>query len=435
MGMRCGRGSGCGVHRMILTPVLWMGVVVNAASSGVASGLGEGSWWYSAQAVEAGAPGAASGWSDTRSFQVDRTAPPAPTVSVTGSGVQVTGPQAFTARSGSQVTVSVTPPATDVCKYRWGVGAAPTVEQVYPVPDVGANPHAMWSLNPGPMSWPVTFNQISKVTQFRVEAIDWAGNVSAITEYTVNVTTDEIHRFELNGTGANAVNPGVGLSVNPEHHLNAEGAHYYWDQHPSYGIRTCTDRSYRSAGGGYIRPMVEGAAFLNSQSAFSVSAWVWLDQSPSTVPDAAAGAVAMVQGWPGSVWLLGTHTGTDGVARWAFGVDPVPGDSAKEWVDGPVAATGEWAHVVGTYAPDTGTVRLFVNGTPAGSLTVSSPIGQGHWMGVGMAPNHADRPSAQWQGRVDAVRVFSGELDAGVAGLVVEDGPEEDSSCTDTPVN
>ncbi|GAB3624999.1 hypothetical protein GCM10027418_30860 [Mariniluteicoccus endophyticus] len=402
--------------------------VRNESSNSVATGLGEGQWWYSGQAVETQWPHAQSGWSDTRSFQVDRTAPPAPVAQF--AGAQATGDRKFTVRSGTKVRVTAAPPSRDVWKYVWGVQTTPTIQQVYPVPDVNADPLAMWHLNPQPMSWDVTFNQISKVVRFQIKAIDWAGNESAVTEYEFNVTADEVHRYKLDSNGADSMPARMDLNSGPwTPDLNAPGAHHFYDPEGHY-VRACQDRAYRLSNG-YLRPSVEGPAYLNTQSAFSVSAWVKLSELPPPGPDGSTGAVSIVKGWPGSVFVLGTRRDEAGKVRWAAGVDTNPGDSAKTWAQSSQEAElDRWVHLTGTWVHDARLVTLYVDGQQVGTATAPGVLPQGEWLGIGMAPNFPDRPWAQWKGVIDDVRVFAGSLDAGLINRVKEEVPEENQSCT-----
>lgn len=405
--------------------------VRNDSSNSVARGLGEGTWWYSGQAVETQHPFAQSGFSPVRSFQVDRTAPSAPSASVTGTGVETTGDRSFTVQSGTKVRVTVPPSSPDVAKYVWGIQSDPTIEQRYPAPDVASDPQAMWHLNPGPLGWDVTFNQVSKVVKFKVRAVDWAGNVSTTTEYTVNVNTDEVHRYKLDNSVRDEPVPGVPL-IDWGADMGAAGAYYWNEQNPDYGVRTCTDRAYRVTTG-YMSPpqfdpAVTGKNYLDTESAFSVSAWV-KPGAVSSQPGTVAGAVSLVRGWPGSIMALGTRIDAAGVAHWSVGMDHNPSDDARDWVEGPVASSGVWAHLAATYAPDSRTVQLFVDGQLVGTRVIAGTLPQAEWLGIGMAPG------AQFDGVVDDVRVFSGELDAGVVNLVHRDTPDLIDTCNDVPTS
>jgi len=70
-----------------------------------------------------------------------------------------------------------------------------------------------------------------------------------------------------------------------------------------------------------------------------------------------------------------------------------------------------WTHLTGVYDATAGQLRLYVNGTLAGSTACacawhaagSLAIGRAKWLGT---------PSDWWPGSIDDVRVYSGVLSA-----------------------
>jgi hypothetical protein len=152
-----------------------------------------------------------------------------------------------------------------------------------------------------------------------------------------------------------------------------------------------------------------------------VSAWVKLaDANPGTpTPDLATGnrtAVSQHGTWVGA-FLLG-YKNVAGTPRWSLGMKHVDSDDGP-WVDAvssnPVttADVGRWTQLVGVFDASTATVKLYVNGSLAGSVSrpvagwdAGGPltIGAARWSPVGGSPIQTD----YWPGDIDEVRVYPG---------------------------
>jgi hypothetical protein len=118
------------------------------------------------------------------------------------------------------------------------------------------------------------------------------------------------------------------------------------------------------------------------------------------------------------------------VPHWSFSIpeadvdlgnDPnVPGWWVNAFSANPVttADVNQWIHLVGVYDAATGAMRLYVNGTLAGSATRTEPrwnvsgpltVGGALWSPAGGPPAIVDG----WNGTIDTVYVYQGAVATG----------------------
>ncbi|MEO5876746.1 MAG: LamG-like jellyroll fold domain-containing protein [Streptosporangiaceae bacterium] len=128
------------------------------------------------------------------------------------------------------------------------------------------------------------------------------------------------------------------------------------------------------------------ASVLDSSKSFTVSAWARL---PQTVAGGNYGVLSQ-DGTQASAFYLG-YDGA--IKRWYFkmpntdSASPSAFPSAKSTADG---VNGAWAHLVGVYSAETGSISLYLNGqlqqttpvTPPWKATGSLAIGRAKWAGT-----------------------------------------------------
>ncbi|WP_406010267.1 LamG-like jellyroll fold domain-containing protein [Streptomyces sp. NBC_00637] len=154
-------------------------------------------------------------------------------------------------------------------------------------------------------------------------------------------------------------------------------------------------------------------ATIDTDVSFSVSAWVKLSAMPS-----GAAVVASQRGNNAPGFELYYSKGYD---RWVFNqysADSASGTPvrAMQAAAGGVKA-GEWTHLVGEYAAGEKLLKLYVNGTLAGSTAYSTPWNARRGMVIG-GSFLGDTPASPFPGVIDEVKTFEKPLSAGeVSGL------------------
>ncbi|MFC3520115.1 LamG-like jellyroll fold domain-containing protein [Streptomonospora nanhaiensis] len=159
--------------------------------------------------------------------------------------------------------------------------------------------------------------------------------------------------------------------------------------------------------------LATGGPVVDTAEAFSVSAWVRLDGK-----DGNHTAVSQ-DGDVHSGFYLG-YQATQGLDNWIFKIPSADETGSSGWIravsDAP-ARTGVWTHLLGTYDPETGQARLYVDGVEqevteevAAPWRADGPlvIGGGRFDGA---------PSDPWPGAIDEVTVWDR--------VVIGDAPAE----------
>ncbi|WP_433379310.1 LamG domain-containing protein [Actinoplanes sp. CA-142083] len=152
---------------------------------------------------------------------------------------------------------------------------------------------------------------------------------------------------------------------------------------------------------------------LRTDRSFSVSAWAWADRAPG---GSDAATVVSQDGAVTSGFMINYRSDKDG-DMWELAVSS---DSMVR--SARIAKTGEWTHLTAVYDTGLNQIRVYVNGTLAGSaprttgVDATGPflLGQGRWQGNVTNP---------WRGGIDEVRAYNRVLSADeIRGLVSRDG-------------
>ncbi|MGW7590995.1 LamG-like jellyroll fold domain-containing protein [Streptomyces rubiginosohelvolus] len=144
------------------------------------------------------------------------------------------------------------------------------------------------------------------------------------------------------------------------------------------------------------------AAHVDTQRAFTVSAWAKLDK----VPSQAATVVAQLGANRPGFELYYSKT-SNGWGFTQYSAD-VAGASQIRAVqpDGQTARVGEWAHLVGVHDPTAGTLTLYVNGVKSATVAQSNPFYAGGTVQVGALDIDGGQRIQYFPGAIDDVRTF-----------------------------
>lgn len=143
---------------------------------------------------------------------------------------------------------------------------------------------------------------------------------------------------------------------------------------------------------------------VRTDAAFSVAAWLRVDSASGfTKAITRAGAEH-------SSFQLQYGADED---KWYFSLLSAPGsDFVWQSVGAPATADlGEWQHVAGTYDPDAGLMRIYVDGVLAGELAVDfTPWHQPYPTGIGCLLSGAGNTANHVTGAIDQVGIWAGLL-------------------------
>ncbi|MFF2721413.1 LamG-like jellyroll fold domain-containing protein [Streptomyces sp. NPDC058011] len=169
------------------------------------------------------------------------------------------------------------------------------------------------------------------------------------------------------------------------------------------------------AGGALALNGVDGYAAtdltpIQTAPGHSVSAWVRLDRLP-------ADGSATVLSLPGSNVANKSLYYSAAVDRWVFNhreEDAAGSAVVRAMADAPGdAQLGRWTHLVGTYFADTRTIKLFVDGKPAGQATLTRPWNARQGVLLGAVAGADGAVSGFLPGAIDQVQLFDRALEAG----------------------
>ncbi|WP_431869402.1 LamG-like jellyroll fold domain-containing protein [Nocardiopsis eucommiae] len=167
-----------------------------------------------------------------------------------------------------------------------------------------------------------------------------------------------------------------------------------------------TGGSYRLEGAGLDTSSGERLStqgpVVRTDDAFSVSAWVRLDESDPSRPYT---AVSQDGERHGGFYLGYQHTQG---GRWIFKQAPYDGDATaiSEAVRSiEPAQTGVWTHLLGTHDPETGALTLYVDGVNQGSHIQKTPWNAEGPLIIGGA-KYRGTYNDFWPGSIDDVRVW-----------------------------
>ncbi|MEU3303078.1 LamG domain-containing protein [Streptomyces sp. NPDC006678] len=143
------------------------------------------------------------------------------------------------------------------------------------------------------------------------------------------------------------------------------------------------------SGHGFLTPDVPA---VTPGKTFAVGGWVRPERTDRDMT-----AVSQDAGTTAPGFTLGLRT-ADTAPVWSFEI----GDAK---VSGGAPETGEWAYVLGLYDAETGTSRLYVNGTETGTAVQATPSTASGNLQIGRAKGklgYRDR----WQGEIGDVRTY-----------------------------
>ncbi|MFF2273773.1 LamG-like jellyroll fold domain-containing protein [Agromyces sp. NPDC058136] len=351
-----------------------------------------------------GGDGARGGdWSAWCGFAVDVTKPVAPEVAAGVLGVQavyvpdrerggvgLTGAFAFDRGSSS-----------DTESFSYGFNDPSMPSSI----NVTGNGTASVSFTPT-QAGPVTLTVVS---------VDRAGNRSSPREYRFDVASpveDVIWKLDENA-GASAAGSGP-KAAGP---LTVAGAGWVAGPHQVFGSR---GDDWALSFDGVNDAATAAGPVVNTSKSFTVSAHVMLSRSQLGLGDYTA---LSQDGLTQSAFQLGYRSNCgDGGDCWSFGMPDASAGAAVVSATSAAVTSDEWVHLVGEHDATNKTVRLWVcevgtpdrvaTGEPVGGAPVvrggvawQSPgafaLGRGQVAGVG---------AGWWPGRIDNVRIFSGQI-------------------------
>ncbi|WP_022894479.1 LamG-like jellyroll fold domain-containing protein [Agromyces subbeticus] len=356
---------------------------------------------YFWRATAAGSGGQWSGWGPTCQFKVDVTPPAKPTVEPVRSGVEaVYDDDDRVERGGVEMMGKfIVGPngSNDVIEYSYSFGDPAALKPVGETRIIEFDPKA---------AGPVTLHVRSK---------DLAGNLSDRVDYQIVVASPiEDAVWKLDETGGSSA-PGSGpKQAGP---LKISGAGWVKGPHQLFGSR---DDDWALTFDGLDDVAVAAGPVLDTKKSFTVSAHVLL---PGSRPPAGDYTALSQDGLTQSAFQLGYRSDCGaGAACWSFSMpDTSDGATISAATTGTVTAD-EWVHLVGEHDATNKTVRLWVCevGTPAnpkiGDPVASAPVTRGGaaWQSPGAFTvgrgQTAGNAASLWPGRIDNVRVFSGQI-------------------------
>ncbi|MET4159342.1 LamG-like jellyroll fold domain-containing protein [Agromyces sp. PvR057] len=351
-----------------------------------------------------GGDGARGGeWSPWCGFSVDVTKPVIPVVAAGAVGIQaVYLPDLERGGVGLAGTFALDRgSSSDVVAFRYGFNDPSTPSSI----SVAGDGSASVSFTPT-SAGPVTLTVVS---------VDRAGNRSSPREYRFKVASpveDVIWKLDEN-TGSSAANSGPKVA-GP---LTVSGAGWVAGPHQVFGSR---GDDWALSFDGVNDAASSGGPVLDTSKSFTVSAHVLLTGSKLGLGDY---TVLSQDGLTQSAFRLGYRANCgDGGDCWSFGMPDTSSGATVVSATSATVTADEWVHLVGEHDATNKTVRLWVCevGTPArlatGDPLGSAPVlrGGSAWRSPGafaVGRGQAGGTSAGWwPGRIDNVRVFSGQV-------------------------
>jgi hypothetical protein len=342
--------------------------------------LRDGLYYWLARSFSTSNNSLASAWSPPCRFKVDGTKPSSPTVAPGTEAPYDVGETVNLTLSSTDPTVNSMSSGVVRFEYSWGtdnylVKKSSTGTLTISSDDV-----------PGMQDGLTAGRHV-----LYVRAVDAAGNISNAKTYTFFAGNDIIAtpmatwRFE----GDTADDSGHGFHLEP----TAGTVSYTTDRDGRANGALALDGSTCLATDGPV---------IDTHAAFSVSAWIRVDSADGYDK-------ALVQaGDAHSAFQIQYGAAED---KWYFSMLSSPGVEF-EWksVGAPAtAALGEWQHVTGTYDPDAGLSRIYIDGALAGEMALDFEPwnGQGS-MGVGCLLNPSGSTVNYVTGAMDQVGVWQG---------------------------
>jgi len=378
------RDSGFAVHSVPVGNNSW---ITEPVASNVPSGsyaevtvpegkLVEGGVYsWSVYAGDGGLRGVSTGSCE---FTIDMVAPKTPLVS--SKDYPPTGFNGSVGRTGiftfSPDGYSGAGDSMDVVRYGWSLNVDTFDNQV--------NVTAVSGVVEAPIT-PV----IGGTNSLYVKAYDRAGNAGTARKYVFNVAdpSSPIAAWNLDETSGNTAADITGKG----HPLTLNGATFGSGYANNGQVNTINAFSSTST------------PLLNTAHAFSVSAWVKLDN---------ANGYATVVSQDGGVASGFYLEYSDFEDRWSFSTVTTDGNNpgVARALSSASPELGVWTHLLGTYEPNSHKIRLYVNGKPEGTADATA-FGTTGQLVVGAAKWNGDR--VNWvPGTIDHVQVWDRALSA-----------------------
>ena len=151
--------------------------------------------------------------------------------------------------------------------------------------------------------------------------------------------------------------------------------------------------------------LVSDIPTVETSAAFSVAAWVKLDEMPDHA--------AVIASQPGNYSPGFELYYSNAYDRWAFNQYSADTPSATpvrvmQAAAGGVSA-GEWVHLVGTFSAANAELKLYVNGELAGTTSYTTPWDARRGLQIG-AGSYDGAPASFFPGTIDEVRIFDKPL-------------------------
>nr|WP_318036820.1 LamG-like jellyroll fold domain-containing protein [Streptomyces caniscabiei] len=277
----------------------------------------------------------------------------------------------------------ITGAVSDVTKYWYGINGDPVSANTVTTSGGAAKTVPVLPLKPG-------------LNTFTARSFDAAGNGSEIRTYQFRVKAGQLERANWSMDEAAGATQAAGSA--PEQTATLYGG-------PTPGVEGKVGKAVQFDGvDDYAATEV---ATINTDVSFTVAAWVKLSAMPS---DAAVVASQRGNNAPGFELYY-----SKGYDRWVFNqysADTTSGTPvrAMQAAAGGVKA-GEWTHLVGMYAAGEKQLKLFVNGTLAGTTAYSTGWNARRGMVIG-GSFLSGTPTSSFPGAIDEVRTYEKPLSA-----------------------
>ncbi len=277
----------------------------------------------------------------------------------------------------------VTGAVSDVTKYWYGINGDPVSANTVTTSAGAARTVPVLPLKPG-------------LNTFTARSFDTAGNGSEIRTYQFRVKAGQLERANWSMDEASGATQAAGGA--PEQTATLHGG-------PTPGVEGKIGKAVQFDGvDDYATTDI---VTINTDVSFTVSAWVKLSAMPA---DAAVVASQRGNNAPGFELYY-----SKGYDRWVFNqysADSTSGTPvrAMQAAAGGVKV-GEWTHLVGMYAAGEKQLKLFVNGTLAGTTAYSTGWNARRGMVIGGSFLNGT-PTAPFPGAIDEVRTYEKPLSA-----------------------
>ncbi|MDX3248519.1 LamG-like jellyroll fold domain-containing protein [Streptomyces sp. ME18-1-4] len=275
----------------------------------------------------------------------------------------------------------ITGAVSDVTKYWFGLNGDPVSANTITTSGGAAKTVPVLPLKPG-------------LNTFTARSFDTAGNGSEIRTYQFRVKSGQLERADWSMDEAAGATQAAGSA--PEQTAPLHGG-------PTPNVEGRFGKAVQFDGvDDYAATDI---ATINTDVSFSVSAWVKLSAMPSE-----SAVVASQRGNNKPGFELSYSKGNDRWVYTQYSADTATGTPVQvmQAAAGGVKA-GEWTHLVGIYSASEKLLKLYVNGTLAGTTAYSTPWNARRGMVIG-AGFSGGAPASFFPGAIDEVKTFEKPL-------------------------